>query len=242
MQSLQFDLYSPTGEIHKVHVEGENLTHLLANYEETVAILGHRGFGFDKPDPRSYPTVEHIIGYVLGEANTREKGQSQRCAYLYNDITAFTYKTVTVYEPQLPELPISAFAMDMKPWLGEPGAAPMRETAIKGGYLYPCDFYVVLKPEIDFKTGLPVVKMGQKGEYIPKKYLKVQRVVKYPYTPFDSPEHAIKWAVGTKLFPSAVQAKADYELLRTTVNPTKAADMWRAWVDLINSKIDTGSE
>lgn len=243
MQQFSFNLFSPTGELCGIQVSGDTVTDMLARYDEALAVLGHRGFADGKPDPRAAPIIEHIIGYVLGEAYTKEKVSIQKCAYLYNDIQKFTWKSVTVYEPQLPELPLGDVE-GHKIWTGEPGAAPLRATAANKGYIYPSDFYVVLKPVIDFSTGLVKTKTNPSTgkEYVIKKYYRVKHVNKYPYRPFESAEQAQAWALGTKLFPTEAQVVLEYEQLKITVKPPKSADMWRAWVEYINSKIDSGEE
>lgn len=242
MQQFSFNLFSPTGELCGIQVSGETVTDMLARYDEAVSVLGYRGFSDVKPDPRSVPVIEHIIGYVMGEAYTKGKVSTQKCVYLYNDIQAFTWKSVTVYEPQIPELPLGDVESH-KEWTGEPGAAPLRATAAQRGYINSCDFYVVLKPEIDFSTGLPKVATGANGkEYTPKKYHRVKNVIRYPYRSFDSAEQAWAWALATRLFPTMAQVGLEYDNLKAALNPLRANDMWRAWVEYINSKIDNGEE
>lgn len=239
---VSFNLFSPTGNPHQITASGGTPDELLANYATLTALMEGKGFSDDPPNPKTLPVRNRIIGYVLGEANTKDKGKLQKCVFLYNDITQFTYKAVTVYEPQIPELPLGDVEQQ-KMYEGDPGMAPTRENAVKRGLMYPCDFIVLLKPVIDYSTGEPKIAVNPKGgEYTPKKYLRVAKVNKYPYRSFSGPDEAITLGVQSRVFSTTDQVKSEYEALKEKTKPSSADVMWRTWINYVNSKLESNDQ
>lgn len=238
MITVEFSLYGLAGLSHRITVTSPDPEALVAEYDDLLRKLEARGFGEKEPDPSMAPRYERIVGWVLGEANTKIPGETQTCVYLYNDVEMFTFKTATVYAERLKELPLGDLASH-KAWTGEPGAAPLRATAKTKGYLNPCDFTIILVPKVDFKTGKPLTKPNSRGEEsIQYKFVRVSKVHRYPLMTFTDPAQAITWAVSTGVFPSEAVAKEAYDQVRETTKPPNAAAMWKNWVAVVNSKLE----
>lgn len=238
MTHVNFQMYSPTGLLQEFRVTGDTPVEFIKNMEETLDLLENRGFSADRPDPSLAPRLEHIIGYVWGEANTNIKGITQPCVYLYNFIEAFTYKVVTVYAERLGELPLDTLSVPLV-WNGEPGAAPSRQTAKTKKFMNSCDFTILLMPRVDFKTKKAITKANsQTGEQVIQyKFLRVLKVNRYPYRTFKGLEDVIEWSMTTKLFTSSTAVATAYQEVKDRVKPDTATAMFKAWIDYINQLI-----
>ena len=143
-----------------------------------------------------------------------------------------------MYADRIAELPLGDLD-DKSVWVGEPGAAPSRATAKNKKYMNPCDFEIVLKPKVDYKTGKAITKPNSKGEeVIQYKFIRVTKVFKYPPMSFTDPAQAVLWAVNTGVYASLDEATKEYDRVKEAAKPANAAAMWKNWVAVVNAKLE----
>ena len=74
MISVEFALFNLTGLDHKFVVTSPDPDAFIVEYQALLRKLEDQGFDEKIPDPSLAPRYEHIIGWVLGEANTNKPG------------------------------------------------------------------------------------------------------------------------------------------------------------------------
>lgn len=234
---MTYSLFNAGGTPHHLQVSAEDAEALVKELSDVARLLDERGYSETMPDPSLIPRTERITGYVISEANLKGGG-TQPCVYLYNDNPLLVYKVITVYEERLDELPLGDITV-LKQYEGQPGAAPLRKNAEQKKFMHPCDFTAMLAPVKDRKTGKALTKMLDNGnEIILYKFVRVVKIHRFPQRKFVNPTDAIQWGLKTRLFQDEVAVKQAYEATKTRMKPATPDEMWRVWVDYINSQLD----
>lgn len=234
---MTYSLYNAGGTPHHLQVSTDSAEALIKELADVARLLEERGYSETMPDPSLIPRTERIVGYVISEANLKGGG-TQPCVYLYNDNQQLIYKVITVYEERLDELPLGDLTT-LKQYEGQPGAAPLRKNAEQKKLMHPCDFTVKLAPVKDRKTGKALTKVLDNGnEIVLYKFVRVVRVHAFPQRKFVNTTDAIQWGLNTRLFGSEDAVKGAYEGIKVRMKPTSSDEMWRVWIDYINSQLD----